>query len=94
MKGPGGQSGPKLTLRPCCQDLLTQGFFSAGCCQFCWGQGAQLCMLGSETEVLGAVLTTAPAGQLWGEQSHLPEASWGDTSEGLRAAGILAATAG
>ena len=51
-------------------------------------------MLGSETEVLGAALVTAPAGQLVGEQSHLPEASWGDTSEGLRAAGILAATAG
>lgn len=29
----------KLTLRPCCQDSLTRGFFSAGCCQFCWGRG-------------------------------------------------------
>ena len=52
-------------------------------------------MPGSETEVLRAAFSTAPAGQLWGgEQSRLPVASWGDTSEGLRAAGILAAAAG
>ena len=47
-------------------------------------------MPGSETEVLRAALSTAPAGQLWGGA----EPSSRDTSKGLRAAGILAAAAG
>lgn len=92
--GCGGRGICKLARKPEVA-LVSQGLLETlhPCCQFCWGQGAQLCMPSYETEVLRAALSTAPAGQLWGEQSRLPEASW-DTSEGLRAAGILAAAAG